>query len=71
VFVGSLGGRAAFPYASVYHASKFGLGGLAESLRAEMRPLGVDVSVIEPATMATEIWGKGRELTTWLYRRRV
>ena len=26
-----------------------------------MRPLGVGVSVIEPATMATEIWGKGRE----------
>jgi NAD(P)-dependent dehydrogenase (short-subunit alcohol dehydrogenase family) len=61
VFVGSLGGRVAFPYASAYHASKFGIEGLAESLRSEMRPLGVSVSVIEPATMATEIWGKGRE----------
>ena len=61
VFVGSLGGRVAFPYASAYHASKFGIEGLAESLRSEMRPLGVGVSVIEPATMATEIWGKGRE----------
>ena len=61
VFVGSLGGRVAFPYASAYHASKFGIEGLAESLRSEMRPLGVNVSVIEPATMATEIWGKGRE----------
>jgi len=61
VFVGSLGGRVAFPYASAYHASKFGIEGLAESLRAEMRPLGVEVSVIEPAAMTTEIWGKGRE----------
>ncbi len=61
VFVGSLGGRVAFPYASAYHASKFGIEGLAESLRSEMRPLGVSVSVVEPATMATEIWGKGRE----------
>ena len=61
VFVGSLGGRVAFPYASAYHASKFAIEGLAESLRAEMRPLGVDVSVIEPAAMTTEIWGKGRE----------
>ena len=61
VFVGSLGGRVAFPYASAYHASKFGIEGLAESLRSEMRPLHVSVSVIEPATMATEIWGKGRE----------
>jgi NAD(P)-dependent dehydrogenase (short-subunit alcohol dehydrogenase family) len=61
VFVGSLGGRVAFPYASAYHASKFGIEGLAESLRSEMRPLGVGVSVVEPGTMATEIWGKGRE----------
>jgi NAD(P)-dependent dehydrogenase (short-subunit alcohol dehydrogenase family) len=61
VFVGSLGGRVAFPYASAYHASKFGIEGLAESLRAEMLPLGVSVSVVEPGAMATEIWGKGRE----------
>jgi NAD(P)-dependent dehydrogenase (short-subunit alcohol dehydrogenase family) len=60
VFVSSLGGRVAFPYASPYHASKFGLEGLAESLRAEMAPLGVDVSLIEPGSMATEIWAKGR-----------
>jgi NAD(P)-dependent dehydrogenase (short-subunit alcohol dehydrogenase family) len=64
VFVGSLGGRVAFPYASAYHASKFGIEGFAESLRAEMRPLDVHVSVIEPATMQTEIWGKGREHLT-------
>src|SRR5688572_30202274 len=64
VFIGSLGGRVAFPYASPYHASKFGLEGFAESLRAEMRPFGVDVSVIEPASMDTDIWSKGRaELT--------
>ena len=61
VFVGSLGGRVAFPYSSAYHASKFGIEGLAESLRAEMRPFGVGVSVVEPGSMSTEIWGKGRE----------
>lgn len=60
VIVSSLGGKVAFPYASPYHASKFGVEGLAESLRAEVRELGVDVVVIEPATMATEIWAKGR-----------
>jgi NAD(P)-dependent dehydrogenase (short-subunit alcohol dehydrogenase family) len=60
VFIGSLGGRVAFPYASPYLASKFGVEGFAESLRAEMHPLGVDVSVIEPASMDTDIWGKGR-----------
>jgi len=60
VFVSSLGGRVAFPYASPYHASKWGLEGLAESLRAEMSGLEVDVVLIEPASMATEIWAKGR-----------
>ncbi len=61
VFVTSLGGRVAFPYAGAYHATKFGVEGLADSLRAEMRSLGVDVIVVEPGTIATEIWGKGRE----------
>lgn len=60
VFVSSLGGRVAFPYASPYHASKFGLEGFAESLRIEMRGLGVAVSVVEPAAMETDIWSKGR-----------
>lgn len=60
VIVSSLGGRVAFPYASPYHASKFGVEGMAESLRAEVRPLDVDVVLIEPAAMATEIWAKGR-----------
>jgi NAD(P)-dependent dehydrogenase (short-subunit alcohol dehydrogenase family) len=60
VFVSSLGGRVAFPYASPYHASKFGLEGLAESLRAEMVPFDVDVSLVEPGSMSTQIWAKGR-----------
>ena len=60
VFVSSLGGRVAFPYASPYHASKWGLEALAESLRAEMSGLDVGVVLIEPASMATEIWSKGR-----------
>jgi NAD(P)-dependent dehydrogenase (short-subunit alcohol dehydrogenase family) len=61
VIVSSLGGRVAFPYASAYHASKFGVEGFAEALRAEVRPLDVGVVVIEPASMATAIWEKGRD----------
>ncbi len=61
VFVSSLGGRVAFPYAGAYHAAKFGVEGLADSLRAEMSSLNVDVIVVEPGTMSTEIWGKGRK----------
>jgi NAD(P)-dependent dehydrogenase (short-subunit alcohol dehydrogenase family) len=61
VIVSSLGGRVAFPFAAAYHASKFGVEGFAESLRAEVRDADVDVAVIEPASMATAIWEKGRD----------
>lgn len=60
VFISSLGGRVAFPYASPYHASKWGLEALAESLRAEVVRHGVEVAVVEPASMRTAIWSKGR-----------
>ena len=59
VFISSLGGRVAFPYASPYHASKFGLEGFAESLRAEMVPFDVDVSLIEPGLDADRDLGEG------------
>jgi len=60
VFISSLGGRVAFPYASPYHASKWGIEGFAESLRAEMAKLDVDVVIVEPGSMVSEIWAKGR-----------
>jgi NAD(P)-dependent dehydrogenase (short-subunit alcohol dehydrogenase family) len=37
VFVGSLGGRVAFPYAGPYHASKFAIEAIGDSLRTELR----------------------------------
>jgi short-subunit dehydrogenase len=48
VFVGSLSGRAASAGASVYCATKFGLRGLALSLRAELAASGVGVTLVEP-----------------------
>jgi NAD(P)-dependent dehydrogenase (short-subunit alcohol dehydrogenase family) len=60
VFVGSLGGRVAFPYAGPYHASKFAIEAIGDSLRAELRPQGISVSVIEPGTISTPIWSKAR-----------
>jgi NAD(P)-dependent dehydrogenase (short-subunit alcohol dehydrogenase family) len=61
LIVGSLGGRVAFPFAGPYHASKFALEGLADSLRAELRPQGITVGLIEPGPVATPIWAKARE----------
>lgn len=60
VFVGSLGGRVAFPFAAPYHASKFAIEAIGDSLRAELRAQDVSVSIVEPGTISTPIWSKAR-----------
>jgi NAD(P)-dependent dehydrogenase (short-subunit alcohol dehydrogenase family) len=62
VNVSSIGGRVAGPLLSPYTASKFGLEGLSDSLRREVRRHGVDVVVIEPGGVRTPIWQKGNRL---------
>lgn len=60
LFIGSVGGRVAFPYAGPYHASKFALEAVADSMRAELRQQGVSVSLLEPGPIATPIWAKAK-----------
>jgi NAD(P)-dependent dehydrogenase (short-subunit alcohol dehydrogenase family) len=60
VFIGSIGGRVGTPLLSPYAASKFALGGIAESLRHELRPFGLRVVLVEPGAVKTDIWEKGR-----------
>jgi NAD(P)-dependent dehydrogenase (short-subunit alcohol dehydrogenase family) len=62
VNVSSIGGRVGLPLVGAYNASKFGLEGLSDSLRRELRPHGVDVILIEPGGVKTPIWTKGEEL---------
>ncbi|WP_193047955.1 oxidoreductase [Mycolicibacterium baixiangningiae] len=52
--VSSFGGLAAFPATGYYHATKFALEGLSESLAAELSPLGIHVTIIEPGGMRTQ-----------------
>jgi NAD(P)-dependent dehydrogenase (short-subunit alcohol dehydrogenase family) len=52
--VSSFGGLAAFPATGYYHATKFALEGLSESLAAELSPLGIHVTIVEPGGMRTE-----------------
>ena len=59
VFITSIGGLIASPFMSPYHAAKFGVEGLADSLRRELKPWQIDVVVIEPGSIATPIWEKG------------
>lgn len=59
VMIGSIGGRIAGPMLGPYHASKFGLVGLSDGLRAELAPFGIGVVLIEPGSIATPIWSRG------------
>src|ERR1035437_2337280 len=56
VMVSSASGRTGFPGVSSYVASKFSLGGWAETLRLEMKPLGIQVALVEPGVFETDIW---------------
>lgn len=60
VVVGSIGDRIATPMLGAYNASKFGLLGLTDSLRAELAPTGIRVVLIEPGVISTRIWNSGR-----------
>jgi NAD(P)-dependent dehydrogenase (short-subunit alcohol dehydrogenase family) len=59
VNTGSLWGLTALPGVSVYSSSKYAVEAISESLRVELRPFGISVSVLEPGVIATEIWKKG------------
>jgi NAD(P)-dependent dehydrogenase (short-subunit alcohol dehydrogenase family) len=56
VNVSSMGGRFGEPLGAWYHATKFAVEGLSDSLRIELAPFGIDVVVIEPGAIRTE-WG--------------
>ena len=66
VNVSSIGGRVALPLVGAYHASKFALEAISDTLRRELLSQGVDVIVIEPGGVKTPIWTKGDELATEL-----
>lgn len=58
VNMSSIGGRIALPLIGPYAASKFALEAVSDSLRRELRPWGIHVSLIEPGGIRTPIWDK-------------
>lgn len=54
--ISSLAGRLAFPLAGPYHSSKHALEGFSDVLRMELRRHAIDVVVIQPGAIQTEIW---------------
>lgn len=59
VFVSSLAGSISLPLGAPYGASKHALEGLAQSLREELRPWGIQVAVVTPGAVDTPMWDKG------------
>lgn len=69
VFVSSIGGLMALPFGGPYHASKFGVEAVADSLRQELRPWGIGVAVIEPGSIDTPIWERGARIADEVEKR--
>jgi short-subunit dehydrogenase len=57
--VGSTGGKIALPFIGAYAGTKHAVEGISDSLRRELLPYGIDVVLIEPGAVRTEIWDKG------------
>lgn len=53
VNVSSLAGEFSSPLGGWYHASKFALEALSDSMRAELRPFGITVAVVQPGPVRT------------------
>jgi NAD(P)-dependent dehydrogenase (short-subunit alcohol dehydrogenase family) len=53
VNVSSIGGIASFPATGYYHATKYAVEGLSESLAQEVKPLGIGVLIVEPGPFRT------------------
>ena len=54
-FISSIAGKVGVPMRTAYSAAKFGLAGYADALRAELSVNGVDVHVIYPGSVATNV----------------
>lgn len=58
VMIGSAGGRFGMAGATAYCATKFALAGFSESLAQEVAPFGIQVVLIEPGMVRTELFGR-------------
>lgn len=61
--VSSVGGTRTFPALAWYHASKFAVEGISETLAQEVGPLGIRVVLIEPSGFATDWAGSSAQET--------
>ena len=62
IAVSSLVGQIAFPFESIYSASKFAVEGLVLSMRYEVEPFGIKVALVQPAQVSTSFAAKIHKL---------
>ncbi len=60
--ISSIGGRSTFPYLSLYHATKFAVEGLTESMQFELNPLGINLKIVEPGAFNTDFGSRSMEM---------
>ncbi|WP_460968074.1 SDR family oxidoreductase [Spirosoma migulaei] len=60
----SIGGLVAFPFNSVYHATKWALEGWSESMSFELSKFGIDIKTVSPGGITTDFSGRSIVLTS-------
>ncbi|WP_428374881.1 oxidoreductase [Lichenicoccus sp.] len=58
VNISSIGGLVSFAATGFYHATKYAVEGLSESLALEVAPLGIKVTIVEPGAFRTDWAGR-------------
>ena len=64
LIIGSMGGHVSFPTMSIYASTKFALRGIVEGLAMEVEPLGINVTLVEPAGYMTKFFDNVKQPET-------
>lgn len=65
--ISSISGQLPQPFQSTYSAAKMALESFSDSLRIELRPWNIKISIIEPGSIKTPIWSKSNDRTQELF----
>jgi len=60
--ISSVGGRATFPFYSLYHGTKWAVEGFSEALNFELAPFGIRVKVVEPGAIKTDFGSRSLDV---------
>ena len=60
--IASVGGRITFPLYSLYHATKWAIKGLTESMQYQLAPFNVRVKIVEPGPIKTDFYDRSLDV---------